>query len=318
MKKLLITGSTGFIFSNFMRQVEDEGWNYKSCSVDKVISSYNLYNVKEYNNFYMGDVADPQFMNNVFSIERPDIVIHGCAESFVDDSIKNALPFAHSNVLGTQVMCDMSLKYGIERFVYVSTDEVYGQLKSNEAGWTEESVINPRNPYSASKAAGELIVKAANQTHGLNYNITRSSNNYGPRQPHRNLVPKIISCILNNKPIPIHGSGKQTREWLFVDDHCSAIMNIVDNAPLNETYNVGSDFECTNIEMVNTICEILGKGKDLITFIKDRPGHDQRYYLNCSKLKKIGWKCKYSFKDGIEKCVQWYLDNPWYFDSMAE
>lgn len=318
MKKILVTGSCGFIFSNFMRKVMKQNEPYSFVSVDKVFATYNRYNVKinQDHTFYMGDIADEQFMNNVFAIEKPDIVIHGAAESFVDDSIRSAGPFIHSNVVGTQVMVDMSLKYGVDRFVYISTDEVYGQLTGDkDASWTEENTISPRNPYSASKAAGELIVKAANQTHGLNYNITRCCNNYGPSQPPRNLIPKAISCILNNVPVPIHGSGKQFREWIYVDDHCSAIMNIVERAPLNEIYNIGSGVESTNIKMVHKVSKLIGTEGATVNFVKDRPGHDFRYSVNCSKIQKLGWKPAFNFDDGMRKCVKWYIDNPWYFDS---
>jgi dTDP-glucose 4,6-dehydratase len=314
MKKILVTGSCGFIFSNFMRKVMRDKLPYTFVSVDKVIAPYNRYNVElnRDHNFYMGDIADELFMDNVFSIEKPDIIIHGAAESFVDDSIRGAGPFIHSNVAGTQVMVDMSLKHEITRFVYVSTDEVYGQLKTtDDPSWTEETPINPRNPYSASKAAGELIVKAAHETHGLNYNITRCSNTYGGSQPPRNLVPKIISCLLKNQSIPIHGSGKQFREWIFVEDHCSAIMKIIEESPSNEIYNIGTGVELTNLEMVNRIAQVLGKDPQ-IKFVKDRPGHDFRYSINCSKIQKLGWKPVFSFDDGMKKCVQWYLDNPWY------
>lgn len=315
MKKILVTGSCGFIFSNFMRKVMQENLQYEFVSVDKVISSYNRPNVilNKDHNFYMGDIADEQFMNNVFAIEKPDIVIHGAAESFVDDSIKSAGPFIHSNVVGTQVMTDMAVKYGVERFIYVSTDEVYGQLKDiKDLSWIEDQPICPRNPYSASKASGELIVKAANQTHGLNYNITRSCNNYGPNQPPRNLVPKVITCAMRQENIPIHGNGKNYREWLYVEDHCDAIMKIANNAPMNETYNIGSGIEKTNLEMVNEIGLITGFNTK-IKFIPDRAGHDFRYSVDCSKIRKLGWEPQYTFEKGLSNCIQWYLTHPQYF-----
>ena len=316
-KKVLVTGSCGFIFSNFMRKVMSERLPYEFVSVDKVLASYNYHNVaaNKDHTFYMGDIADESFMNNVFAIEKPDIVIHGAAESFVDDSIRSAGPFIHSNVVGTQVMVDMSLKYKVERFLYVSTDEVYGQLSPQETSWTEDEPINPRNPYSASKAAGELIVKAAGQTHGLKYNITRCCNNYGPCQPPRNLVPKIISCALKNCAVPIHGNGKQFREWIYVEDHCSAIMKIINNAPANETYNIGSGIEYTNLKMVQRISKFINNTSIAINFVKDRPGHDFRYSVDCSKIHELGWKPAHTFDEGMEKCTKWYLNNPWYFDS---
>lgn len=317
-KKILVTGSAGFIFSNFMRKYENNS-SYKFISVDKVIAPYNRYNVelnRKGHTFYMGDIADEIFMNNIFSIEKPDIIIHGAAESFVDDSIRSAGPFIHSNVTGTQVMVDMSVKYGVEKFIYIGTDEVYGQLKStDDLSWNEDSPLNPRNPYSASKAAGELIVKAAHETHNLKYNITRCCNNYGPSQPPRNLIPKAIYSILNDKPIPIHGDGKQYREWICVEDHCSAIMKIIEHGNINEIYNIGSGIERNNLSMLQDISDLIEKPY-VINFIKDRAGHDFRYSVNCDKITNLGWKPLNSFKRGLTKCVQWYIDNPWYFDSV--
>lgn len=309
-RKILVTGSCGFIFSNFMRKAMREAWPYTFISVDAVLADYNLPNVtlNQDHNFYMGDIADEKFMANVFKLERPDIVIHGAAESFVDDSIRSAGPFIHSNVVGTQVMVDLSLKYGVEKFIYISTDEVYGQLKPGELAWTENSPINPRNPYSASKASGELIVKAANQTHGLNYIITRCCNNYGPGQPPRNLVPKIISCLRDNIPIPIHGSGEQFREWINVEDHCEAIRIVLERGQNNEIYNVGSGLELTNLEMVAQIHQFFPSTNLQITHIKDRPGHDFRYSVDCSKLQSLGWSPRVNLQMGLSACAQWYLE----------
>lgn len=317
-KKILVTGSCGFIFSNFMRKVMSENLPYEFVSVDKVLARYNYHNVliNRDHTFYMGDIADETFMNNVFAIEKPDIIIHGAAESFVDDAIRSAGPFIHSNVVGTQVMVDMSIKYKIEKFIYISTDEVYGQLSAQDTSWIETDAINPRNPYSASKASGELIVRAASQTHGLKYNITRCCNNYGPCQPPRNLVPKIISCALTNQAVPIHGNGKQFREWIYVEDHCSAIMKIMEHAVDNEIYNIGSGIELTNLKMVQQISKLMGNTSISVNFIKDRPGHDFRYSVNCAKLYELGWKPQYTFDQGMSKCIKWHLDNPWYFDSI--
>jgi len=308
MKKVLVTGTCGFIFSNFVRTIKNV--DYEFVGVDKLIEEHNLKNVDPKYKLHIGDIADVHFMDRVFAIEKPDIVIHGAAESFVDNSIKKALPFIHSNVLGTQIVVDMCMKFHVEKLMYVSTDEVYGQLESqHDKSWTEKDPINPRNPYSASKAAGELIVKAANQTHGLNYIITRCCNNFGPRQPPRNLVPKIITSVLARQNIPIHGSGEQIREWLYVNDHCNAIMFLINNGKVNEIYNIGSGNECTNVEMVTNICYLIGYSGDLIKHVADRPGHDFRYSIDNSKILELGWKPSYTFEKGLEECVNWYLDD---------
>lgn len=318
MTRVLVTGSCGFIFSNFMRKVMREGGPYTFISIDKVIAPYNQHNVglNRDHTFYMGDIADETFLNNVFMIEKPDIIIHGAAESFVDDSIRSAGPFIHSNVVGTQMMVDMALKHGVQKFIYVSTDEVYGQLNPGDASWTEESPIHPRNPYSASKAAGELIVRAAGETHQLPYIITRCCNNYGPSQPPRNLVPMVISRVLKGDEVLIHGDGSQIREWIYVDDHVAAIQTILEKGKSKETYNIGSGFELTNLEMVAQVEKATGR-KANIKFIKDRPGHDFRYSVDCKKLAQLGWEPQYPFEESLRKSVQWYIENDWYLKNYG-
>jgi dTDP-glucose 4,6-dehydratase len=309
VKTILVTGVAGFIFSNFIHKAYSEKWPYRIIGVDKIVQPYNLKNInKDMNpNFYMGDIADKHFMENVFKIEEPDYVINGAAESFVDHSIASAIPFVHSNILGTQVMVDLSVKYKVKKFIQISTDEVYGQLKSkDDAPWTEDSCISPRNPYSATKGAAELLVKAAIETHQLPAMITRCSNNYGGRQPIRNLIPVVIDSIMNDKEIPIHGSGLNIREWIFVDDHNSAIMTVLENGILGETYNIGSGVEKTNIEIVDEISRIM-ETTAIIKHVEDRKGHDFRYSVDCSKIKKIGWSAKTSFKDGMRKTINWYM-----------
>lgn len=316
-KKILITGVCGFIFSNFIKKVlVEESNKYTFIGVDKLVSSFNYHNMVEhpYYKFYLGDIADEHFIDSLFRIEKPDIVINGAAESFVDASIVNARPFIRSNVYGTQVLVDASVKYGVERFVQISTDEVYGHLQIDDPAWDELSNPRPRNPYSVSKYASELVVYASNQAHGLPYNITRCCNVFGPAQPNRNLIPRVIACIDKNESIPIHGNGKNIREWLYVDNKCDAIMFILKNSPLNQVYNIGSGFELSNVQTVNKICDYLGKGHDLITFVPDRKGHDFRYSLNCDKLKSLGWEQSHTFDQGFVKTMEWYKNNAWYFD----
>lgn len=314
-KTILITGVLGFIFSNFVRKIIDEYPQYRFVGVDKASRAWCLKNMFQHPRytFYFGDIADTHTMNNIFAIERPDIVINGAAESFVDHSIEDALPFVRSNIMGTQVMIDMTLKYNVERFIQISTDECLGQLQPSDPPWTENSIPKPRNPYAANKYAAEILVYAAHETHGLDYNITRCCNNFAPYQPIRNLIPVAIHAILNNQPVPIHGDGKNMREWIYATDHCDAIMTILEKAPANEIYNVGSGFECTNLEMVEYIGKEIGL-IPMISFIKNRKAHDKRYFLDCTKLKQLGWEPEYSFERGLKECVQWYVNNPNYYE----
>ncbi len=224
--------------------------------------------------------------------------------------------FVKSNVLGTQVLIDAAIKYKVSKFIYASTDEVYGSLNNeDEKSWTEESPLNPRNPYSATKASGELLVKAANISHGLDYIITRCCNNYGPRQPRRNLIPVLIANILENKECPIYGQGMQIREWLHVLDHCKAIKLLIEKGELNSIYNISSGQEYRNIEVFNEICNLMGKGNELLKFITDpRKGHDFRYSVNCDKLKNLGWKTDFKFKGvdgGLAHTINFYKNNQW-------
>lgn len=314
--KILITGTGGFIFSNFIRQVFHKKQNYNIVSIDKVRKSHALHNVyiNKNHQFYIGDICDEHFINVIFEVERPDIVIHGAAESFVDSSIKKATPFVTSNVLGTQVIIDACKKWDVKRLVYISTDEVYGHINDDSTpAWTEESPINPRNPYSASKAAGELLVKAAHETHGLEYQITRSCNNYGPWQDPEKFLPKMIKNILNNEKVPVYGDGMNVRDWMHVYDNCSAILKIIQDGEPNSVYNISAGQELPNLEVFQRLCNTMDKGHDLIEFVKDRPGHDFRYSINSDKLKSLGWSPEFKFNDGIAKTAQWYLNNQWFF-----
>lgn len=320
MKKVLVTGSCGFIFGNFIRkaiydQNQKKEKKYVFASVDRVTdNAVNSMYWNKNHTFHIADIRDQHVMNRIFEAERPDIVIHGAAETFVDTSLKDPNSFVSSNVLGTQVIINCCLKNKVERLIHISTDEVYGQLTSeSDAAWTEEAPLNPRNPYSASKAAAELMVIAAHQTHGLIYNITRSSNCYGPRQLPEKLIPKAIKCVLDGQPIPIYGQGQQIRDWTFVADNCTAIMAILDKGEPNEVYNISAKQEFANLETINLVCNALGKGHELITFIEDpRGGHDFRYSIDTTKIQQLGWKPTYKFRDGVRDTVQWYLDNQWF------
>ena len=315
MKKILVTGSGGFIFSNFIRKCLFDKLPYKFVSVDycKVPNVLNNIYANKGHTFYVANVADRHAMDVIFQIEQPDYVIHAAAESFVDASIQDASAFITSNVLGTQVIVDLCLKWKVQKLLYVSTDEVYGHLTSElQTSWTEMSNLNPRNPYSASKAAGELLVQAAHHTHGLPYLITRSCNNFGPRQQSRNFIPKIIKSILENTPMPIFGQGMQMREWIYVEDNCEATLTVLEKGQLNSIYNISTGYELSNIEMFQKICNIMGTGHNLAKFVTDRPGHDFRYSINPSLIKDLGWKPKYKLQEGLYKCIEWYKNNNWF------
>lgn len=320
-KKILITGSCGFIFGNLLRKLtyligkDPEKYPYSIVSVDMVnTNAVNSMYWNKNHTFHVADIRDQHIMNTIFQFEKPDIVIHGAAETFVDASLDNPNAFVTSNVLGTQVIINCCVKHKVEKLIYISTDEVYGQLTSeSDQAWTEEASLNPRNPYSASKAAGELLVQAAAKSYGLIYNITRSSNNYGPRQTPEKLIPKAIKCILNDEKIPIYGQGLQIRDWTHVFDNCAAILTILQKGQNNEIYNISANQEFTNIEVIQEICNTMKMGYNLISFIKDpRQGHDFRYAIDATKLKTLGWKPGFKFKDGIIETIGWYMDNRWF------
>lgn len=314
-KKVLVTGSCGFIFGNFLRRAIYEKQPYQFVSVDRINShtANSMYSNKNHV-FHIADLRDQHVMNTIFQFEKPDIVIHGAAETFVDSSLTDPNSFVTSNVLGTQVVINCCVKHNVEKLIYVSTDEVYGQLTNeSDAPWTEDAPINPRNPYSASKAAGELMVKAAHQSYGLIYNITRSSNNYGPRQTSEKLIPKAIRCVMNGDKIPIYGQGLQIRDWTHVYDNCAGLLTVLNKGLPNETYNIAANQEFPNIEVIQKVCNAMGKGHELISFIEDpRKGHDFRYSIDATKVKELGWKPAYKFKEGIIQTVDWYVSNSWF------
>lgn len=317
-KTILITGTLGFIGSNFIRYVTKHHPEYRWVGVDKAVYDYclsNTFNHPDYK-FYLADIANEHIVDRIFKIEKPSIVINMAAESFVCSSIENPNPFIYSNVMGTQTLINASVKYGIDRFIQISTDEVYGSHESKrDISWTELSAVKPKNPYSASKFAAESILFAANQTHKLNFNITRCCNVFGPRQPSdRNLVPKSIKTTITNMPMPIYGDGSHIREYLFVEDKITAIMAVLKNGVVNETYNIGSGIEFSNIEMVNKIASMIENKIPNINFTTDRKGHDFRYSVNCDKIKFLGWLPRHSFEQGMSKCIDWYIENKWYFD----
>ncbi|CAM4397469.1 dTDP-glucose 4,6-dehydratase [Saccharibacillus endophyticus] len=311
--KLLVTGGAGFIGSNFVLYMLQQHPDYEIINVDALTYAGNLENLKaiEQNpkhTFVKADICDAAKMDELIG-QGVDIVVNFAAESHVDRSILEPDVFVKTNVLGTQVLLDAAKKHSITKFVQVSTDEVYGTL--GETGlFTEETPLTPNSPYSASKAGGDLLVRAYNETFGLPVNITRCSNNYGPYQFPEKLIPLIISKALNDQPLPVYGDGLNIRDWLYVEDHCSAIDLVIHKGVNGEVYNIGGNNERTNLHIIRTILEQLGKPESLITYVQDRPGHDRRYGIDPTKItNELGWKPKHNFETGIRETISWYLSN---------
>ncbi|MCR8844853.1 dTDP-glucose 4,6-dehydratase [Paenibacillus sp. SC116] len=311
--KLLVTGGAGFIGSNFVIYMLNKYPNYKIINVDELTYAGNLENLQAIQKnpnytFVKADIADATKMDEIFK-QGIDIVVNFAAESHVDRSILDPGIFVKTNVQGTQVLLDASKKYNIKKYVQVSTDEVYGSL--GETGlFTEETPLAPNSPYSASKAGGDLLVRAYHETFGLPINITRCSNNYGPYHFPEKLIPLMIANALADKELPVYGDGLNIRDWLYVEDHCSAIDLVVHKGVNGEIYNVGGNNERTNIQIVKTILEELGKPESLIRYVEDRLGHDRRYGIDATKLTtELGWKPKHNFETGIKETIRWYLDN---------
>ncbi|NGZ76054.1 dTDP-glucose 4,6-dehydratase [Saccharibacillus alkalitolerans] len=311
--KLLVTGGAGFIGSNFVLYMLQQHPDYEIVNVDALTYAGNLENLKaiEQNpkhTFVKADICDAAKMDELIG-QGVDVVVNFAAESHVDRSILEPDVFVKTNVLGTQVLLDAAKKHNITKFVQVSTDEVYGTL--GETGlFTEETPLTPNSPYSASKAGGDLLVRAYHETFGLPVNITRCSNNYGPYQFPEKLIPLIISKALNDQPLPVYGDGLNIRDWLYVEDHCSAIDLVIHEGANGEVYNIGGNNERTNIHIVRTILEQLGKPESLITYVQDRPGHDRRYGIDPTKItNELGWKPKHNFETGIRETISWYLSN---------
>ncbi|WP_427182329.1 dTDP-glucose 4,6-dehydratase [Paenibacillus sp. TC-CSREp1] len=311
--KLLVTGGAGFIGSNFVLYMLQEHPTYEIINVDALTYAGNLENLKSIESnarhtFIQADIADVQQMENIFA-QGIDVVVNFAAESHVDRSILSPDVFVRTNVMGTQVLLDAAKKYQITKFVQVSTDEVYGSLGPTGL-FTEETPLMPNSPYSASKAGGDLLVRAYHETFGLPVNITRCSNNYGPFQFPEKLIPLIIARALNNEAIPVYGDGLNIRDWLYVEDHCRAIDLVIHQGTSGEVYNIGGNNERTNIHIVETVLEQLGKPASLIQYVQDRLGHDRRYGIDPTKLQReLGWKPVHHFETGIKETIKWYLNH---------
>ena len=313
MSKILVTGGAGFIGSNFVRMMLTDT-DHQIVNVDLLTYAGNLENLSDVDDhanytFVRADIVDSQAMADVFTQHRPDVVVHFAAESHVDRSVLDATAFVQTNVVGTQVLLDQSRRSGVERFVHVSTDEVYGSLGATGL-FTEETPLQSNSPYSSSKAGSDLLVRAAVHTHGMDCVITRCSNNYGPYQFPEKLIPLMIANAREDKPLPIYGDGKNVRDWIHVLDHCRGIRRAMEDGQKGEAYNFGGDAERENLFVVKEILKLVGKGEELIAFVKDRPGHDLRYAMDSSKAQEqLGWSPEYTFEAGLRQTVAWYLEN---------
>ena len=309
--KLLVTGGLGFIGSNFILKLLRESNDFEIINVDAELfgaDHKNLHQIKNSDRYHFekGNISNKKFMEE--QIAKCDAVINFAAESFVDRSINDANPFLVSNIRGAFTILDIATKQK-KRMIQISTDEVFGSLSNGTA--TEESKFNPSSPYAATKAAAELLINSYFITHGSDVVITRCTNNYGPRQFLEKLIPKTIVLAYNDKKIPVYGNGSNIRDWIFVDDHCDAVHLALKNGKSGESYNISANNEISNLTVIKKILELMNKSEELIEFVEDRPGHDLRYSMDSSKsMKNLGWNVKSNFEDGLEKTIQWYLENP--------
>ena len=308
--KILVTGGAGFIGSEFVRQAVRLG--LYPVVVDKLTYAGDLRRLAEVEgkfSFYQADICNGEFVAHIFSRERPEAVVHFAAESHVDRSILDPSPFLTANVLGTQVLLEAARRFGVKKFVNISTDEVYGEL-GDTGRFEEESPLRPNSPYSVSKAAADMLGRAYHRTYGVPVVTVRPSNNYGPWQYPEKLIPVVILRAIQGEKVPVYGRGENVREWLYVSDCAEALLRILEKALPGEVYNVGSGEEARNIEVVRKVLSLLGKGEEMIEFVKDRPGHDYRYALNFEKIRReLGWQPTTDLDSGLERCVSWYLEH---------
>ncbi|PJF40752.1 MAG: dTDP-glucose 4,6-dehydratase [Phototrophicales bacterium] len=316
MKNILVTGAAGFIGSAFARYMVAQYPHYKIVVYDKLTYAGNLDNLLPISDeanyhFERGDIADRAAVQRVMQTHDIDTVVNFAAESHVDRSILAPDAFIHTDVVGTYILLDEALKHGVERFLQVSTDEVYGDI--DEGLSLEDDTFAPNSPYSASKAGAEHMVRAYHVTHGLNTVVTRGSNTYGPYQYPEKLLPLFITEAMDDKPLPLYGDGMQVRDWLYVEDHVTGIDVALHKGEAGQAYNVAGENQQHNIDVVRQMLALLGKPDSLIKHVPDREGHDRRYAMNCDKLRSLGWQRQFTFETGLEATVRWYQQNEWWW-----
>lgn len=317
MKNIFVTGGAGFIGSAFVRYMVTNHPEYNIIVYDKLTYAGNLDNLLPVSDepnyrFEQGDIAHRETVRRVFEQHDIDTVVNFAAESHVDRSILSPDAFVHSNAVGVHILLDESRLFGVERFVQVSTDEVYGDIEEGTFSFEDDPFL-PNSPYAASKAAGELMVRAYHITHGMNTVVTRGSNTFGPYQYPEKLMPFFITEAIDDRPLPVYGNGKQVRDWLYVDDHALGVATALFKGEAGQAYNIAGEYREQNINVTNRILELLDKPTSLIKHVPDREGHDLRYAMNCDKLTALGWQRQHTFDSAIEETVRWYQQNEWWW-----
>jgi dTDP-glucose 4,6-dehydratase len=318
---LLVTGGAGFIGSNFIRHMLGAHPDYTMVNLDSLTYAGNLNNLKDCDTsprytFVRGDICDRALVNAVMENQAVDTVVHFAAESHVDRSIADASAFVKTNVLGTYTLLEAARHHAVRRFIHISTDEVYGSRR--EGSFKETDILSPSSPYSSSKAGSDLLALSYHTTYNLPVIVTRCTNNFGPYQYPEKLIPLFVTNLLDGKKVPVYGTGKNIRDWIAVQDHCNAVDFLIDNGNSGEIYNIGGENEKTNLEITKKILKLLKKDDSLIEYVQDRPGHDFRYSLDCSKLRRLGWKPSQSFEDGLRDTVGWYEQNEWWWRPLKK
>lgn len=314
MKTLLITGGYGFIGSHFIRLLSREKPQWRIVNLDLLTYAGNIDNLADLNftangsqyHFVQGDIADLALVRQIFETESLDGIVNFAAETHVDRSLRDSAPFVRTNIEGVRVLLEVAAQYGIDRFLQVSTDEVYGSLEPNEPAFFENSPLLPNSPYAASKAAADLLVRAYHRSYGISTLITRCGNNYGPYQFPEKFLPLFITNALDDQDLPLYGDGKQIRDWIHVEDHARAVLQVLENGVPGEIYNISADEERMNQNMAEWILDLLGKPRELIRPVEDRPGHDRRYSLSASKIRGLGWQPSIPLGQGLSNTIDWY------------